>query len=97
MLRGQVRQLGAEDDVVVRVDAPDERDAGAVGGVGEDAARELVAGGYALAARDEGDVRVLVGPPLVARDRGEGDGVARLEGVEVGRGLAVGVVLDEEL
>lgn len=90
-------ELVGEEEVLVRVDAPDERDACLVGGVLEDAARELVHGRDAGAAGDHGHVLVLVGRPLELGDGRERERVAGLERVDVRALLAAGVVLDHEL
>src|SRR3569833_1268671 len=90
-------QLAAEDDVVVRVDAPHERDTGLVVDAPQDTPGQLVAGRDALSAGDEAAVILLVGLPRVGRDAEEGERVALLHGVEVRRLLAAGVVLHQEL
>ena len=90
-------ELVGEEQILVRVDAPDERDARLVGGVLEDAPRELVHGRDAGTAGDHGHVLVLVGRPLELGDGREGERVTGLERVDMSALLATGVVLDHEL
>jgi hypothetical protein len=91
-----VGELVSQQDVLVRVDAPHERDIGPIIRVLEDAARQLVARRDALAAGDEGNVSVLVWSPRIPLDGGKGQGVAGLQRVQVGRLLAIGIALYEE-
>lgn len=93
-----VVELVLEEDVSVAVDAKDERHGRPVVGVPEDALGELEDGRDARAAGNESDVREHVWLPLVALEAGdEEEGLAGGERVEVGAGLAVGVLLDEQV
>lgn len=94
----EVLELALQQDILLGDAAVDKRDLRLVLRVLEDGARRLPHRGDARATRDQGDVLVLVGGPLVL-----GDGaldVQPLPGLEVvhvrGHG-AVGVRLDEEV
>lgn len=91
-------ELLVEEYVLLAVDAEDERDLSLVLRVVENPLNELVDGGDARAAGDEGHRAVLVGRPLIARDAyGKHDAVTRAEGVQVCGLLALRVPLYQKI
>lgn len=94
----EVLELALEQDVLLGDAAVNEGDLCLVLRVLEDGARRLPHGGDARAARDQGDVLVLVGGPLVLGDGTlDVQALPGLEVVHVRRHGPVRVLLDEEV
>lgn len=92
-----LQELVLEEQVLGLVDAPDQRELGAVGRVGEQRPRKGVHGRDAGAAGDHGHLVVLLGVvPVHAHGNGhEAHRLAGLQGVQGAGALAVGVELDQ--
>ena len=100
-LRVRVLELGElllEQDVLLGDVAEDEGDLGLVVGVAEDVAGDLVHGGDARAAGDEGDVVVLVlGHGVLGEGPLNVEALAGFHVVQVGAHGAVRVLLDKQI